>query len=229
MTLSDIKNRVYLLTKTNSTSFPAADLLIALNTALNRVGSLILQSDGRWSWDDDNQSDLPIATTTITSGQQDYSLPVSYLKITRVEIKLNGATGFTLLTPFDEQDDKVWALDNTGTGSPMFYDLQGRSVFLYPIPNYTQAASLKIYFQRGPYEFSSSELSTGSLSPGFSSLFHDLIPLWIAYDFYLANDQSQVGGLLTEIQRKETELIKYYSLRNKDDRPRITTAPISFR
>lgn len=41
MTLSDIKNYVYRRTKTNSTSIPAADMLIMVNNALERVESLI--------------------------------------------------------------------------------------------------------------------------------------------------------------------------------------------
>lgn len=41
MTLADIKNSVYRRTQTNSTSFPNADMVIALNAANERVHSLI--------------------------------------------------------------------------------------------------------------------------------------------------------------------------------------------
>lgn len=41
MTLADIKNHVYRATKTNSTSFAAADMLIAVNNAIEYVESVI--------------------------------------------------------------------------------------------------------------------------------------------------------------------------------------------
>lgn len=215
-------------TKTNSSSFTAANMLIYINNAYNRVASLILQADGRWQWDDDNRTDLPIATTTVTSGQQDYSISVSHLKVTRVDIKGSGATYFTKLEPIDSIDGE-YIIDNVTTGPPQYYDIQGGSIFLYPIPNYTQAASLKVTFQRGPAEFTSGEVSTGTKVPGFNSLYHDLIPLWVAYNYALDNGLKTAGGFLTEIERKERQLVSDYSKRNKDDRPRITSRWINFR
>ena len=228
MTISDIVNRVYFLTKTNSTSFVAADMLISINNAYNRVASLILQADGRWQWDDDNRTDLPVATTTVTSGQQDYSIATSHLKILRVELKTNGSSVFTRLEPKDQADEE-FALDNSSTGTPTHYDVTGNSVFLYPIPNYTQAASLKVYFQRGPDEFTSGQVTSGTKVPGFNSLYHDIIPLWVAYDYAIANGMSSATGYLAEIERKEAQMIQDYSKRNKDDKQKMTMKSISFR
>lgn len=228
MTIADIVNRTYYLTKTNSTSFIAADMLIAINMAYNRVISLILQADGRWQWDDDNQTDLPIGTTTITASQQDYALAVTHLKVTRVDIKLSGATYFTKLEPID-QSDGDYIIDNVSTGPPQYYDVVGSSIFLYPIPNFTLAASLKVYFQRGPAEFTSGEVTAGTKKPGFNSLYHDLISLWVSYDYAIANGLESAAGYFAEIQRKEDQIVKDYSKRNKDDPARITPSPISFR
>jgi len=228
MTISDIVTKIYDYTKTNSSSYPAANMLIDINQAYNRVVSLIMDADGRWQWDDDNRSDLPIATTTITSGQQDYSIAVSHLKILRVEIKLNGSSVFTKLDPKDQVDEE-YALDGSSTGSPICYDKVGNSLFLYPIPNYTQSASLKVYFQRGPDDFTSGQVTTGTKVPGFNSLYHDLIPLWVAYDYAISNGLSTANGFLNEIQRKEAQLIKDYSKRDKDDRQKLTMKSISFR
>ena len=228
MTISDIVSSVYFKTKTNSSSFVAADMLILINNAYNRVASLILQADGRWQWEDDNNSDLPIATTTVTASQQDYSIAVTHLKLLRVELKGNGATYFTKLDPIDTSDGE-YIIDNVTTGPPQFYDIIGNSIFLYPIPNYTQSASLKLYFQRGPAEFTSAEVSTGTKKPGFNSLYHDLIPLWVAYDYAVTNGLPSAQGFMQEIQRKEIQIVQDYSRRNKDDPARITMAPIQFK
>ncbi len=227
MIIQDIVNKIYFLTKTNSTSYVAADMLIAINNAYERVASLIIKSDGRWQWDDTNQTDLPNATTALVSGQQDYSLATSHLKITRVELK-NSSGVWELLDPIDQDDKGNQALDTVTTGTPYQYDKLGNSVFLYPIPNYSQAASLKLYFQRGPDLFTSAQVSTGTKSPGFNSLYHDLIPLWVSYEYAYANGQTTANNFLAEINRKEDALKKDYSARSRDDRQIMTMKKINY-
>lgn len=245
MTIADIVTKIYDYTKTNSSSYPADNLIIDINQAYNRIVSLIMQADGRWQWDDDNRSDLPIATTTVTANQQDYSIAVSHLKLLRAEIKRNGATVWDKLVPIDEADEPL-SLDNVNTGVPSYYDKIGNSVFLYPIPNYTQSASLKLYFQRGPDEYTGAQIWSsylvgdsaatkaaytlnGTKPPGFNSLYHDLIPLWVAYDYAISNGLSTASGFLNEILRKEEQLKRDYGKRDKDDRPIMTMKGISFR
>lgn len=225
MTISDIVSRVYFLTKTNSTSFPAADMLISVNNALNHVNSLILKADDKWQFDDSNQTDLPTATASLVSGQQDYSIPATYLSLDRVRIKDSGGI-WHLLDPIDihdQQDDFTIAYFNS-SGLPTQYDKSGTSVFLGPIPNYNLAAALEIRFTRGPAEFTSAEVTTGTKSPGFPSLFHDLVPTWVAYDYAVANGQKTAQGFLAAIQLKEQMLNEFIGSRNRDYRPRFTVS-----
>lgn len=220
MTYNDIKSKIYLLTKTNATSFPVADLTILANNALDRVASIIMKSDGRWQWDDTNQTDLPIATTGLVTDQQDYSMDVDHLEVTRVEIKdQNG--NWVLIDPIDQQDLYDQSLTDflKSSGQPRFYDKIGNSFFLYPKPDYTQAASLKVWFKRGPSYFTTSDTTK---TPGFSTLYHDLIPLWVSYDYGLANGSSNVNLLMQEIQRKEEALREDYSLRAKDEHIKLS-------
>lgn len=218
MTYSEIKSLVYLYTKTNSTSLPDATMVILANRALERVVSLINRADSRWEFDDTNQTDLPIATTTLTSGQQDYSLATSHLSINRVEIKDTGGN-WHLLRPIDRNTVTREALaEYLGSGTPLEYDKIGNSVFLYPIPNYTQAASLKLYFTRGPVAFDSDDTTD---EPGFNSLFHKLVPLWASYDYALANGLKNANQIFAEIIRMEDEIQKFYGMRSRDERGRM--------
>lgn len=229
MNITDIVNDIYIKTKTNSASFPAADMLIKINKAYQRVASLILSADGRWEWDDNNNTDFPIATATITANQQDYQLATTHLYIDRVEVKDTAGT-WRQLAPYDNSDyngDSITTLSAV-TGIPQQYDKLGGSLFLTPTPSYTQASSLKVYYKRGPAEFTSAEVSTGTKQPGFASLFHDLIPTWVAYEFAVDNTQATAAGFLAEIQRREAELVKFYGRRDRDDLPRLTMAPIRF-
>jgi hypothetical protein len=228
MTLSDIQNDIYFKTKTNSSSFTNADMLIQINKAYNRVASLILKADDRWQWDDYNQSDLPIATTNLVSGQQDYSLATSHLTIDRIEVLQPSGTWFEL-EQIDQQllkRGRRIALEQylPVPGTPIQYDAIGNSVFLYPTPNYNSTNGLKLYFTRGPIPFTSADLSTGTDSPGFNSLFHDLISLWVSYDFALSNQPTLAPGFMQAIQLKEQAIYDFYGLRNHDGRPRLTVA-----
>lgn len=215
MIYSDIKSLVYSLTKTNSTSFTDADLVIYANNALERVESLIEQADHRWQFDDTNQTDLPIATTALVTDQQDYSFATSHLSITRVELK-DSLGNWHLLDPFDQTDLYDQSLTDflKSSGLPTMYDKLGNSVFLYPKPNYSQAASLKIWFKRGPSYFVAGDTSKQA---GFNQMYHDLIPLWVAYNYALANGLANANQLFAEITRKEEALQNDYALRGKDE------------
>lgn len=218
MNYTDIKNTVYFYTKTNSTSLPDATMVLLANRALERVVQLINHADSRWEFDDSNYPDLPIATTTITSGQQDYSLATSHLSINRVEIKDQSGT-WRLLRPIDRNDVSRQALaEYRGSGTPQEYDKIGSSVFLYPTPNYTQAASLKLYFTRGPVMFDSSDTTD---QPGFNPLFHKLVPLHASYDYAVANGLKNANQIFAEIVRMEDDLQKFYGQRSRDERGRM--------
>jgi len=218
MRIVDIVNKIYFLTNTNATSFPAADMLIGINNAYERVVSLIMQTDGRWEWDDTNQTDLPIGTTTLTTNQQDYSMAVTHLAITRVQIK-DTAGNWSQLQPLSQDDLRGLALDEfmKTSGVPVYYDKLGGSVFLYPKPNYTQAASLKIHYKRPPELYTSAEVATGTKVPGFNSLYHDIIPLWVSYDYGIAKGLPNVNQIMVEITRKEEALQSDYQMRDKDE------------
>lgn len=224
MNISDINSKISTLTKSNTTSFPAADRLIAINNAYERVISLILQCDGRWQWDDSNFTTFPIATTTLVSGQRDYTFDVTMLRVLKVEVLGKNGKYYTL-NPIDFDD---MARSGTVTeymnisGGPLQYDVQGGSIVLYPAPDngvsVTLAAGLKVYYQRTADLFTSAQVTAGTKVPGFNSLYHDLIPYWVAYEYAIVNLPTLANGYLGVIQRQEAALKLDYSKRDKDDR-----------
>jgi hypothetical protein len=221
MTITDLINKTYFYTKTNANSLPTANMLLLLNNAYERVASLIMKSDGIWEYDDSNQVDLPIATTALVNGQKDYTLYTDHIAIERVEMLNPDGVTWRLLKPIDMHEIERQSLESYKgvPGTPVEYDKVGETIFLYPTPNYSQAASLKLYFQRAPILFTGADVTAGTKIPGFNSLYHDLIPLWASYDYAIANQMPNAGGLLAEIQRKEMALQEDYSRRNKDVKP----------
>jgi len=232
MTFTDLKNKVYFLTKTNSTSFPDPYMTNELNNGLDRVVSLIFQSDSRWTWDDENNTDLPIATTALVSGQQDYALSVSHLEIVRAEVQ-DTSGDWIKLRPIDSADIYDESVEsfpsiasNSTSGVPMYYQKLGNSLMMYPTPNYSQSASLKLFFKRGPSYFATNDTTK---TPGFNALYHDLVALWASYNFALANGRSNAQLLYQEIQAREDALLADYSLRARDDTPQMKARPINWR
>lgn len=237
-TYANIQSKIYFLTKTNSTSFPTSDMLVLANNAMDRVASLIEFADGRWNFDDSNQpatnvgdgtGGLPIATTSLVSGQQDYALSVSFLNIERVELK-DESGRWRKLQPIDQADVYDQSITDfmSGGGTPMYYDKIGSSIMLYPTPDYSQANSLKVWVSRPPILILASDISSTAVKPGFNALYHDLIALWVSYDYAVANGLPNANQLMVEIQRKEEALKEDFALRNVDDRLKISAKKYNF-
>jgi hypothetical protein len=226
MTFSDIKDDVYFLTGSSSSSYPIADLTRNINRAYDRTVSLIMQADGRWQWDDTNNTDYPIATTALVSGQKDYTLSVTHLKILRVEVKdTNG--DWIVLDPMDPKDTDEAISSFLDTDSlPLYYDKIAHSIFLYPSPDYSQAASLKVFYQRGPSYFDTTDTTD---VPGFNALYHRLLSLHAAYDYAYKNQLPIAGNLKAEVLEMEQDLQDNYSLRNKDEAVRLKARTASFK
>lgn len=211
----------YLLfgSSTATSPYAIADKIRNINRHLDETVSLIFQSDSRWKWDDDNQSDQPIGTINLINDQAEYEIAgETYLKIQRVEVKdVNG--NFKLLIPIDEKDITNQALTEfrKTAGLPRFYDKMGEYIWLYPKPSsasVTTTAGLKIYYQRLPSYFTASDTTK---SPGFVALYHRILSIGAALDYAIANDMATKVRILTPmLETMRTGLKNYYSNRAGD-------------
>ena len=203
----------------NSTSYPIADLTRNVNRWFDKAVSLIFNADNVWQWDDSNYTTYPIATTALVSGQNDYTFDVSHLRIERVEVK-DSAGNWTKLKHIDRKNIHQ-AIDEfqESDSIPHFYDVTANSVFLYPAPNYSQAASLKIYFQRKGSYFTTSDTTK---EPGFAEIFHRYLSLGAAYDYALKNAGQNKRDLRAELVAMEGDIIKFYSRREDGHRRKMT-------
>ncbi len=213
------------LVNTDSTSYPIEQKTRNANRKMDEVVSIILQSDGRWEWDDTNNTDLPIGTTSLVDQQQDYNIAGgTFLRIDRVEVKdING--NYYLLYPISEKnitDQALTEFEKT-PGRPLYYDKLGDSIFLYPKPssaNVTTASGLKVYFQRLPSYFAATDTTK---SPGFNPLFHRLISMGMALDYAIQNEMNGKINILTPlIAKMETNLVEFYTTRSRDEHISMT-------
>ena len=212
----------------DTTTFPIADITRGANEALKRISSLIMRYDAKWEWDDSNNSDLPIATTTLVVSQHDYSIATTHLKILRVRVKDANGDYYTLdAKDRPELSDAELIEDD---GQPRCYDKLGNSIFIYPAPKsgtVTLAAGLEVQFQRGANLFITTDTTK---EPGFDSRFHRLVPLYTALDYTEANGLVQRTARIRErIQGMEQELIRAMTERSADEKVVLRPRGINFR
>jgi len=219
-----IVQEIDFLVNTDSVKFPIADKTRIINRWYEKVVGRILEADGRWQFDDTNYSTLPIATTDLVTGQQDYSFATRFLRITRVEMKDN--TGRWIeIDPIDQNDPRRRSLTEWGNqnGVPWCYDKLADSIFLYPRPNYNSTAGLKAYFQRTADLFTTTDTTK---EPGFASIFHRILAVGPALEFAQANGLSdaKIRVYRDEVNQLEQDIKEFYAKRSKDEQVGLRTA-----
>jgi len=223
----------YLLfgSSTATSPYAIADMTRNMNSYLDKVVGIILQSDGRWEWDDTNQTDLPIGTTTLVANQQDYEITgETFLTIRRVEVKDNNGNYYEI-DPIDQRDIQGQSMTEfyKTPGRPLYYDKIGNSIFLYPKPaaaNVTLAAGLKIYFQRTASYFTASDTTK---EPGFAPLYHRILSVGAGLDYAIANEMMNKITILQAMYDKlEQGLVDFYSKRSQDEHIRMRTKKESY-
>ena len=210
---------------TDSTQYPLADKLRNINLAMYDVVSDIIHYNSNWEWDDTNKTDHPIGTTNLVASQKDYSLPSTFLKLLRVEVKDAGGS-YRQLQQFDEQQISNIGLSEfmKTDGMPLYYREIGNSIELYPSPSassVTLTAGLKIYYTRTQTEFTNAD---ASVSPGIPAVFHRVISLIAAYDYAstkLTSNTNLITSLKTRIDKMREDIKQYYSSRNREVRNRL--------
>jgi hypothetical protein len=200
-----------------------------LNRALDRYVGIALQNDGGWEFDDSNYTDYPIGTSSITSGQQDYPLTVEHMMIIGVEI-LNASSQWSSLYEIQDRDFLRSGVSPSNyrsgaTGIPTEYRKVANSLFLYPTPNFTQAASLKVHFQRPPSYFTYTDTTK---VPGFAAIQHPYLSTYASWLYARSKQMPIKNDLAVDVRRwEEVEIPLFYATRSKDTetiiRPRNRT------
>ena len=152
----------------SANTYPVKDKIARINAALDRYLTLAFQADGRWNFDDINETSPPIDTQSIVSGTNRYKLSAfseTLLSLIRLEILNSAGTGLPLIP--ETMDDLTGAIYNqTGrisgsvsdtfqeryvnasSGTPTHYIKYGDFIYLRPNPDYSETDGLLAYFNR---------------------------------------------------------------------------------
>ena len=181
------------------------------NQALDAVIPVVMEVDGTW------QHNEATATDTLVNNQADYTISVAYLKMLSISIKQTDGHWKRL----QQIDPQLIGIDRaelfTTSAIPLYYDIKGTTVTLYPAPNTTQVTAsngLKYYYQSTPSYFATSDTTK---VPEIPSVFHRLIPLWASFFYCQANGiTTKQSSIADEIKMLTDKLRTSYNERNVD-------------
>lgn len=199
-----------------------------VNNAYSRYFMVAVRAEGRWQVDDTNQTDYPTIVTNLVSGQQDYSFtvdgsatPNQILDIYMIEIK-DSVGNWTRIYPYDRLNKmESPSFDATVTGLQSRYDKTANGIFLDMIPNYNSTGGLKVYFNRTPVYFVSTDTTK---KPGIPDMFHEYLALRPSYQYCLRKGLPQKNDLKADVFAMENDIELYYSNRSKDETKQMTSA-----
>lgn len=208
-----------------------------INLALDDFTDIAIKSSGLWQFDDSNQTDYPIITTNIVSGQRDYAFTTDgsgnlILDIYRVVIG-DPSGVFRDITPVDQQTPNnngnytsTFINGQNATGTPKGYDKTSNALFFDVIPNYNLTNGIKFFINRESSYFIYTDTTK---KPGIPGLFHKYLALRAALDYARRNSLSVFPNLEAEVYRYEGNerlgingsISSYFGNRSRDVRKRL--------
>ena len=209
-TNQDICSMADRLVKSNTVSFPLIDKTLYANEGCRFIQSWIHEAYGGWVYDDSNNTDFPEATTALVSGQQDYAVPTDTSLIQGFAIKQTDGTWYRLFPLTLERIEDIQAEPEfmKTNSTPRYYRISSGQVKLYPTPNYSQSASLKVFYTRDISGFITSDTTK---TPGFDIQYHEAVPTYMALQYARINTLPSAKSLEEQWQRYEVRIKNDYS------------------
>lgn len=143
---------------------------------------------------------LTTTTTNAVANQQSYTLPTNLLTLRGIQYKQPNTTQYYRIRGYDlsKFNETVDGWDNTlAVGIPQIYTVIGNSITLFPIPQESLTAALKIYYNRTPVDV------TGTFDvPELPTLYHEpLIKYCLMQAYEMDEDWEAAGNKVTDLDR----------------------------
>jgi len=235
-TNQDINTLIDDLCDSDDTSYPVQKKVLQINAFYEELVGKIVLASGDWQFDDTNYTDLPVGKGTLIEGQQEYSFSSNYLSVEAVEVLNLDGTAYHRLKPIDHNNlgglspDEYFGTDSSGnpqTGSPVYFDILGDTIFLYPAPTATSvtlANGIQVWFKRTVDLFTTSDTTQ---EPAFPSTYHSILAYGAALPYCMKYKQDRVGLYQRKVDKMTKDLLAFYGQRDKYTRKIMTNKEIS--
>lgn len=163
-----------------------------------------------------------IVTADTVDGQDEYSLPADSLILRSISYKgpsdqsyykLKGMT----LSEFNEYIDG-WDGSFYGKSAPLVFMVYGSTVTLFPTPDVSQTAGLKLYYTRQPVD-----VTMGSDTPDLPVLYHEVLVSYCMSQAYIMDEDLEAAAAMgQQIQGDMTVLRGQSEWKQQEAYPTIT-------
>lgn len=218
--------QVRTLMRVDANQWPTSNIVNSANNYQDTVTGYAIGADRRFRWDNTNHTKLPIGTTNIVAGQQDYSFLTdeqgnAIINLTRIDMLTSNGT-YVTLQPISEGQITNQAIDSflSTSGQPGYYiKLADNVIRLKAKPLTSVTDGLIFYFARtGSYYTALDTTKTTGVSP----LLDRGYVIAAAYDGALALGLNNLQPLSVERQLEQTKMEQYFTNREPDEATRMT-------
>jgi len=212
--------------RVDANQWPTVKVLNSVNNYLDEVTGYAVGADKRFNWDDTNHAKLPIGTTNLVAGQQDYSYLTdeqgnAILSLTRVDL-LQTTGGIYIPLALKIESEITQAVDEyqKTAGIPLEYiKIADNIIRLKSQPSANITAGLKFYFERTASYF---VIGDTTKAPGVSPLLHRGFIIAAAYDAAITLGLKNTNLVSKEMDKERQKMIQYFGgNRNRDQKGRI--------
>ena len=204
----------YVKDLTGLTNAGDAQVIRALNFAVDHYSYLGLTSSGRWKWDSRLNNDVSRVTGTVTTSGT-VTLEDEASTVEHFEVLVNGK--YKTLKPKDQRDSaNPLSTQFDGTGTPEYYDVEGRFVRVYPLPD--TSYTVRLAYGRAHPRFSADNLTQ---EVGVEPMHEEYIALYAADRLMIGSNDPSRTQIRNEMQLKEGEIRDLFSKRDQDTPTRL--------
>jgi hypothetical protein len=230
----DCVSEILRICGTTVAGYPLNDITRRFNSSLDEYFSLAFQSDGRWSFDDINETSPPIDTQDIVNGTNRYKFGTfteTVINLIKLEILDGDGNGHSLIKEDWENLGQTREGNESGvitgvnqdtfqelyldpaSGRPTHYIKYGDFVYLRPSPNYSETAGLKAFFNR-PASYMAATDTTKI--PGVPVLHHTALCRMTALPYLIENQLPHATIIAQLVQQDKLMIEEHFAQRTKD-------------
>lgn len=215
-TQSQLIDHLRFLSGTRTNSLTDADARRLLNFAIDHYSHIAMTSDGKWQVDDSQNTDQPIATTTLSATKNQLELQPAFLSIHWVEIE-DGSGNKHRVRPHDRRFAEQTTPQSSKTGRPQFYDYNGGILTFdrYADTSYT----VRVFFTRAFSHLTSD--GGDSQTVGVPTIHTEYLVMYAMHRLGLKTADENRAQVRQELEQMERDIRVFYGRRDEDTENRI--------